>query len=193
MPFRIERSRGTAVHTGVVTDAATCAECRAEILDPLARRHGYPFTNCTHCGPRLSIVEAIPYDRPSTTMRSFPLCPACSTDYHDPADRRFHAQPIACPDCGPRAWLQPCVTQRDAIAAARDLLLRGAIVAVKGLGGFQLACDATNEAAVSRLRRLKHREGKPFALMARDQTTVRQRCIVTAEELRLPRPRRRPS
>ena len=118
-------------------------------------------------------------------MRPFPLCEACSVEYHDPADRRFHAQPIACPACGPRAWLEPSLVGQDAIAAAATLLLDGAIVAVKGLGGFQLACDATNQEAVARLRRLKRREAKPFALMAADLATVRQSCIVTVEDARL--------
>ena len=121
--FRIASSRATLVRTGVVPDAATCLYCEAEIRDPRGRRYRYPFTNCTHCGPRLSIIEAIPYDRPSTSMRSFPLCEACSVEYHDPADRRFHAQPIACPACGPRAWLEPASSGPDAIAAAATLLL----------------------------------------------------------------------
>jgi hydrogenase maturation protein HypF len=183
--FRIASSRTTMARTGVVPDAATCLFCDAETRDPLGRRYRYPFTNCTHCGPRLSIIEAIPYDRPTTSMRSFPLCEACSEEYRDPADRRFHAQPIACPACGPCVWLEPVSSGPDAIAAAATLLLGGAIVAVKGLGGFQLACDATNEEAVARLRRLKRREAKPFALMATDLGTVRQSCIVTTEDVRL--------
>ena len=186
--FRIVPSRATAVHTGIVPDAATCRDCRREIAAPGARRHRYPFTNCTHCGPRLSIIEAIPYDRGATTMRSFRLCPACDAEYHDPADRRFHAQPIACPACGPRAWLEridggvDAVAGRDDLEVARALLLRGGIVAIKGLGGFQLACDATNDRAVARLRRGKRRERKPFALMASDLGIVRRYCAVTPQE-----------
>lgn len=186
--FRIVPSRATAVHTGIVPDAATCRDCCQEIATPGARRHRYPFTNCTQCGPRLSIIEAIPYDRGATTMRAFRLCPACDAEYRDPADRRFHAQPIACPACGPRAWLEridggvDAVAGRDDLETARALLLRGGIIAIKGLGGFQLACDATDEQAVARLRQGKRRERKPFALMAPDLGTVRRYCAVTAQE-----------
>ncbi|WP_428489451.1 carbamoyltransferase HypF [Rhodopila sp.] len=183
--FFIASSRVTAVHTAVAPDASICLDCRQEILDPHARRHRYPFTNCTHCGPRLSIIEAMPYDRAATTMRSFPLCEACREEYRDPADRRFHAQPIACPSCGPRVWVEPEVVHQDAIASTRAALLNGAIVAVKGLGGFQLACDATDQMAVTRLRQRKRRAAKPFALMAADLATVRQICTVTELDARL--------
>jgi hydrogenase maturation protein HypF len=184
--FRIVPSRATPVHTGIVPDAATCRDCQQEIADPGARRHRYPFTNCTHCGPRLSIIEAIPYDRGGTTMRAFQLCPACDAEYRGPADRRFHAQPIACPACGPQAWLEPTddggMAGHDALEATSALLLRGCVVAIKGLGGFQLACDATDEQAVARLRQGKRRERKPFALMARDLGVVRRYCAVTPQE-----------
>ena len=177
--FRIVPSRPGNVHTAIVPDAATCAECLREIRDPLARRHLYPFANCTHCGPRLSIIEAIPYDRATTTMRAFGLCAACRDEYQDPADRRFHAQPIACPACGPRVWLS---CGGDPVPETRRLLRSGAIVAIKGLGGFQIACDATDGNAVERLRRSKHRSSKPFALMARDVAVLRRSCHVSIEE-----------
>ncbi len=177
--FRIVASQACGAHTAVVPDAATCEECRREVGDPGARRHHYPFTNCTHCGPRLSIIEAIPYDRANTTMRAFGLCAACRAEYEDPSDRRFHAQPIACPECGPRVWLS---CGGEPIEKTRRLLLTGQIVAIKGLGGFQLACDATDESAVGRLRDAKHRRGKPLALMARDVGALRRYCVVTPED-----------
>jgi hydrogenase maturation protein HypF len=177
--FRIIASRADAVRTGVVPDAATCAACRSEILDPSARRYRYPFTNCTHCGPRQSIIEAVPYDRISTTMRAFRMCAACTAEYGDPADRRYHAQPIACPQCGPRVWLEPAASG-ETIDTARRLLLSGHVIALKALGGFHLACDATRAESVARLRQAKRRDAKPFALMARDLEVIGRFAAVTA-------------
>ncbi|NBC35242.1 carbamoyltransferase HypF [Novosphingobium sp. FSY-8] len=167
-PFVIVASHGGAVRTGIVPDAATCPACAAEIRDAGQRRHGYAFTNCTHCGPRLTIAGAIPWDRARTAMAAFPMCDACAAEYADPADRRFHAQPIACPDCGPRLWLEGADADpsADPIAATADLLAAGRIVAVKGLGGFHLACDGLDAEAVAMLRARKRRDAKPFALMA---------------------------
>ncbi|SDF89165.1 carbamoyltransferase HypF [Rhodobacter capsulatus] len=167
--FRIVASGGAGAETRVTPDAATCPACLAEIRGE-GRRRGYAFTNCTHCGPRFSILQSLPYDRARTTMARFEMCPACRAEYEDPADRRFHAQPIACPDCGPRLWLElgGAELPGDAIAQAAARLQAGEILAVKGLGGFHLACDAGNAEAVDRLRARKHRPAKPFALMARE-------------------------
>lgn len=184
--FRIVASGGGDVHTGVTADAAACSQCLAEVTEQSNRRAGYPFTNCTHCGPRLSILRAIPYDRENTSMRRFAMCAACQQEYDNPADRRFHAQPNACPDCGPRAWIEKSgesvdkLPADDWLAKAVSLLRGGRILAIKGIGGFHIACDATNNLAVQRLRQRKHRDAKPFAVMMRDLGMLRDYCAPDA-------------
>jgi len=176
--FEIHHSEtDSAKSVTVLPDLATCDECRKEFFDPANRRFQYPFTNCTNCGPRYTIVVDIPYDRPNTTMREFVLCPACREEYENPANRRFHAQPNACPDCGPKLDGIP----KDTSAA----LLRGEIVGLKGIGGFQLLVDARQAAAVARLRQRKHREEKPFALMMPSLEIVREYCEISPAEQEL--------
>lgn len=185
--FRIVASevRG-AVSTGIPADAATCADCLRELLDPSDRRYRYPFLNCTNCGPRFTITRRIPYDRPQTSMAVFPMCPACQAEYDDPLNRRFHAQPNACRICGPHVWLETpdgaSIQSSDPIAETIERLLSGNIMAIKGVGGFHLSVDAANEPAVSRLRERKHRFGKPLAIMTRDLDTARALCEVNTEE-----------
>ena len=185
--FRIISSKviGT-VSTGIPADAAACSDCVRELLDPQDRRFLYPFLNCTNCGPRFTITRRIPYDRPQTSMAKFPMCAACQREYDDPLNRRFHAQPNACWECGPKLWLVGAdgaeIAAEDAVRACVERLLAGCIMAVKGIGGFHLSVDATNEAAVMHLRERKRRYGKPLAVMVRDLDAARAVCELTAEE-----------
>jgi hydrogenase maturation protein HypF len=170
---------GPATPVRVPPDAASCPACLRELFDPADRRYRYPFLNCADCGPRATIIDALPYDRDRTAMRRFPLCPACAREYHDPADRRFHAEAISCPSCGPElAWHQGGARGEAALAAACAAVAAGAIVAVKGIGGYQLVCDATDAVAVDRLRKAKGRPNKPLAVMAADLTMARALCEV---------------
>ena len=177
------------VSTGIPADAATCADCLRELFDPNDRRYRYPFLNCTNCGPRFTITRRIPYDRPQTSMAVFPMCPACQAEYDDPLNRRFHAQPNACWICGPRVWLAGAegseIASPDPIAACVENLLAGQIMAIKGIGGFHLAVDATNEEAVARLRQRKHRYGKPLAVMVRDLHAALELCDLSGAEIDL--------
>ena len=196
----------------IAADFSVCADCLREMFDPNDRRYRYPFINCTNCGPRFTLVESVPYDRQRTTMRDFDMCSKCRAEYEDPEDRRFHAEPICCPNCGPRLFLselpaiaggltqpirnppviisqfQPSATAdgSDPLGYARDLLQNGKILAIKGIGGYHLACDALNGDAVESLRSRKFREDKPFALMAGTPNVVKKYCLVSeAEELLL--------
>jgi hydrogenase maturation protein HypF len=177
-------------------DVSVCQDCLDELFDPNDRRYRYPFINCTNCGPRFTIITDIPYDRPNTTMAGFEMCPQCAAEYRDPSDRRFHAQPIACPQCGPSVWLEPSATEAGsdqpviareeaALRAVRRMLRQGKTVAIKGLGGFHLACDAANPQAVERLRSRKLRVDKPFALMMADMQTIAAHCYLDEREREL--------
>ncbi len=172
----------------VAADTATCEDCLSELRDPNDRRFRYPFTNCTNCGPRLTIVESVPYDRSRTTMAAFPMCAHCRREYDDPADRRFHAEPVCCPACGPRLRLLDAEGRTSAgepLSTALELLAAGRVVAVKGLGGYHLAVDAASQEAVRRLRGRKHREDRPFAVMVPDLAAARRLCRLDEVEARL--------
>lgn len=195
--FVITHSQSTSQRLALIApDSATCQDCLAELFDPFDRRYGYPFINCTNCGPRFTIVKDVPYDRDKTTMARFTMCPTCQAEYDNPLDRRFHAQPNACPVCGPQLSLLdraglPLKVDSPVEAAARQLA-SGTILAIKGLGGYHLACDALSNEAVSRLRQSKHREAKPFALMVADLEAARQFCQVSEAEAALLQSRQRP-
>jgi hydrogenase maturation protein HypF len=188
--FRIlESDASESVSAFISPDLASCPDCLRELRDPTNRRYRYPFINCTHCGPRFTIIEALPYDRPNTTMRRFVMCDACRAEYENPFDRRFHAQPNACPVCGPHIELWTATgtllaERDDALARTADAIRDGFTVALKGLGGFHLVVDARNEDAVRRLRRRKRREEKPFALMAPSPESVETMCFITEAERR---------
>ncbi len=182
-----ESGADAAARPSIPADLALCAECAREIAAPGERRYGYPFTNCTSCGPRYSIIEGLPYDRPRTSMKSFALCADCEREYRDPLDRRFHAQPVACPRCGPKlTLLDPAGAQLafgpDALAFVARALAAGSIVALKGVGGFQLLCDAARPASVQTLRERKHREAKPFAVMFPSLDALAPHAAVSREE-----------
>ena len=184
--FSIIESAKTSGEIFISPDIAICDDCKRELYDPKDRRYLHPFINCTCCGPRLTILDALPYDRERTSMKAFPMCPQCAEEYHNPATRRYDAQPVCCNDCGPQVYLLGRQERgRDAITVARKTIVQGGIVAVKGIGGFHLCCDATNQAAVSLLRQRKKRPMKPFAVMMRNEQTAARECSITPEQLEI--------
>ena len=181
--FDIIESEKTKGEIFVSPDIAICEECKEEMYNPKDRRYLHPFINCTCCGPRLTILDALPYDRERTSMKEFPMCPDCAEEYEDETTRRYDAQPVCCNKCGPEVYLIGRSERgRDAITYTRRMISEGKIVAIKGIGGFHLCCDATNEEAVQRLRTLKRRPAKPFAVMAKDESVVKRECVVTPEQ-----------
>src|SRR6476661_4760445 len=193
--FEIRQSQESGRKTALILpDIATCADCVSEIFDPTDRRFGYPFTNCTNCGPRFTIIRDIPYDRPFTTMAAFEMCQTCLAEYHDPTDRRFHAQPNACSECGPGLSLVQSggsfsdikfatgASSLSILAQVRGLLHEGQIIAIRGMGGFHLACDASNAKALTRLHQRKRRSYKPFAVMVPDIGVAAALCAVSSVE-----------
>lgn len=181
--FDIIESEKTKGEIFVSPDIAICDECKEEMFDPKNRRYLHPFINCTCCGPRLTILDSLPYDRERTSMKEFPMCPSCADEYHNPETRRYDAQPVCCNDCGPEVYLIGREERgREAITYTRKTIASGGIVAIKGIGGFHLCCDATSEGAVQRLRKLKRRPVKPFAVMAQDLETVKEVCQVSEEQ-----------
>ena len=181
--FDIIESEKTKGEIFVSPDIAICEECKEEMYDPKDRRYLHPFINCTCCGPRLTILDALPYDRERTSMKEFPMCPDCAEEYEDEKTRRYDAQPVCCNECGPEVYLIGRTERgRDAITYTRRMISEGKIVAIKGIGGFHLCCDATNEEAVQRLRMLKRRPAKPFAVMAKDESVVKRECVMTPEQ-----------
>ncbi len=188
--FVIRHSEASSDRMALVSpDVMTCGDCQREMEDTADRRGGYPFINCTNCGPRYTIIQDVPYDRPKTTMAGFTMCRACQSEYDNPANRRFHAQPNACPDCGPVYQLTDRVGMKlpgHELQEAKHLIKQGAIIAVKGIGGYHLVCDARNEQAVKTLRSRKIREEKPFGVMAGSLDAVRYLCQVSAAEEQFP-------
>lgn len=195
--FTIRRSAQSSVRTMISPDIAVCDACAAEMQDSTDRRYGYPFINCTDCGPRYSIIKALPYDRPNTSMETFTMCEACQKEYDDPTNRRYHAQPISCFDCGPTLTLlttdgTACANGHEALESLKRLILEGKTVAVKGIGGFHLVCDATNEAAVKQLRIDKNRPSKPLAVMFNDLHSIKEAATISNEDERLVLSKERP-